>query len=68
MSISTDVYTNGAAKVREVTEQSVESWRQGVKLFTDQGDRLYRSRQGVTDPGDVAGRITQPITGSVRRP
>ena len=42
MSISTDVYTNGAAKVREVTEKSVESWRQGVKLFTDQGDRLYR--------------------------
>ena len=42
MSISTDVYTNGAAKVREVTEKSVESWRQGFKLFTDQGDRLYR--------------------------
>ena len=42
MSISTDVYTNGAAKVREVTEKSVESWKQGVKLFTDQGDRLYR--------------------------
>lgn len=42
MSISTEVYTNGAAKAREATEKSVESWKRGAKLVTGQADLVSR--------------------------
>ncbi|HEY5882826.1 MAG TPA: SAP domain-containing protein [Nakamurella sp.] len=52
MTISTDVSsTNGAAQVLEDTEKSVESWKQGVKLFTDQADLVSRlPKFDLTEP------------------
>jgi hypothetical protein len=51
MSISTEVYANGAGKAREATERSVQSWKQGVKLFTGQADLVTRlPKIDLTEP------------------
>jgi SAP domain len=51
MTISTDVYTNGAVKAREATEKSVETWKQGVKLMTTQADLVSRlPKIDLTEP------------------
>jgi uncharacterized protein YoxC len=36
LSVSTDAYTSSTAQAREAAEQSVESWKRTVKVFTDQ--------------------------------
>lgn len=40
--VNTDGYTAGAAQAREATEQSVESWKRGVRVFTDQAGLVTR--------------------------
>ncbi len=38
MSTSTESYTAGAGKTREGTENSVETFKQGIEKFTDQAN------------------------------
>jgi len=42
MTINSEAYTNGAVKAREATEKTVDTWKQGVKQFTDQTDLVSR--------------------------
>lgn len=51
MSVNTEPYTNRAAQAREATEKSVESWKRGVKTFTDQADVVTRlPKLDLTEP------------------
>lgn len=51
MSISTDVYADVAGRVREGCRKSVECWKRGVRLFTDQVDLVARlTRIDLTEP------------------
>ena len=45
MTITTEPFTNGAAKAREATEQTVDTWKQGVKQFTEQTNVVSRLPQ-----------------------
>src|SRR3954465_6393045 len=53
MTINTDTYTNGAAKGREATEKAVDTWRQGIKQFTERADLV--SQLPTID-------LTEPVT------
>lgn len=49
--INTDGYTAGAAQAREATEKSVESWKRGVRVFTDQAGLVARMPKfDLTEP------------------
>ena len=51
MSVSTDTYTSRAAQAREATEKSVETWKHGVKAFTDRADLVTRlPKIDLTEP------------------
>ena len=49
--VNTDGYTASAARAREATENSVESWKRGVRLFTDQAGLVGRlPKFDLTEP------------------
>jgi gas vesicle protein len=51
MSVNTEAYTSGATQAREATEKSVESWKRGVKVFTDRADLVTRlPKLDLTEP------------------
>ena len=51
MTINTEPYTNGAVKAREATEKTVDTWKQGVKQFTEQADLVSRlPKIDLTEP------------------
>ena len=51
MSINPEAYSNGAVKAREATEKSVDTWKQGVKQFTEQADLVARlPKIDLTEP------------------
>src|SRR5689334_12844459 len=51
MSVNTESYTSGATQAREATEKSVESWKRGVKMFTDQTNLVTRlPKLDLTEP------------------
>jgi hypothetical protein len=51
MSVNTEPYTNGAAQARQATEQSVDTWKRGVKALTDRADLVTRlPKLDLTEP------------------
>lgn len=49
--VNTDGYTASAAQAREATEQTVESWKRGVRVLTDQAGLVTRlPRVELTEP------------------
>jgi len=49
--VNTDGYTAGAAQAREATEKTVESWKRGVRVFTDQAGLVTRlPKFDLTEP------------------
>jgi hypothetical protein len=67
MSVRTDASTNGAVRAREATETAVQSWKRGVKAFTDPADVVARlPRIDLTEPVTRYFQFLQQVVGAQR--